>query len=212
MENYYPVFLDLREKNCLVVGGGNVACRKVKTLLACQARVAVVAPEITEEINHLAKEGSVKILREPYNPVHLEGAFLVIGSTGDEEVNSRVARDCFQRSIPVNIVDVPKLCSFFVPALISRGPLSIAVSTEGKSPAFSARLRMRLEKDYLPIHGEFVDFLGSLRPRILKEVPDDKKRRDLFIEMAGEEFFKLFVNLSPAEMDKKVAELISTYK
>lgn len=212
MENYYPVFLDLRDKKCLVVGGGKVAYRKVGTLLACQARVTVVAPRITEDFNILAQEGSIKYLKEPYEPVHLEGAFLVIGSTDNEEVNRIIAQDCFQKNIPVNIVDVPDLCNFFVPALVNRGPLSIAISTEGKSPAFAARIRRELEKDYTSIHGEFVDYLGSLRPHILEVIPDGKKRKALFMELAGEEFFQLYRELSSEEMEKKVTELINVYK
>ena len=212
MENFYPVFLDLRDKKCLVVGGGRVAYRKAATLLACQAQVTVVAPKIIEGFNKLAEEGSIKYLKEPYAPVHLEGAFLVIGSTDNEEVNRKIADDCFKRNILVNIVDVPNLCNFFVPALVNRGPLSIAISTEGKSPAFAAGIRRELEKEYTTVHGEFVDFLGSLRPRILKEIPDGKKRKALFIELAGEEFFNLYKNLSPQEMEKKVTELINGYK
>ncbi len=212
MEKLYPVYLDLREKKCLVVGGGAVAERKVDTLLKCRAVVTVVSPVVTSYLKELEGIGYIKWVREPYHLRYLENATLVIGSTGNEMVNRQVAQDCFERNIMVNIVDVPELCSFFVPSLVSRGPLSIAVSTEGKSPAFARRLREELEEIYTEEHGKFVSYLGELRSHIQEEVSDPQKRKDLFTKLANEEFFRLFQNLPIEVLEEAVATIIARFQ
>ncbi len=211
MEQFYPVYLDLRGRKALVVGGGKVAGRKVKRLLNCGAQVVVISPALAPVLQELAAAGKIEYLQHSYDPCHLEGVFLVIGASSDHETNRRVAEDCFSRNIPVNIVDIPPLCSFYVPSLVSRGPLSIAISTAGKSPAFARLLREQLENLYGPIYGEFTDYLGKLRPRILREISDPQQRKALFTELAGETGFNLYKTLPPPERDRKIEEIIERY-
>jgi len=211
MEHFYPIFLDLKSKKCLVVGGGKVALRKVKSLLNCGASVTVVSPALTPELQGMAVEEKIEYFKESYNHKHLERVFLVIGATDDQDTNSTIAADCFSRNIMVNIADVPSLCNFIVPSLVSRGPLSIAISTEGKSPAFARLLKEELEQSFSEDHGEFVKFLGELRPFIMEQVPDSQ-RKALFLKLAGEEFFKLFKTLPFEQLEQKAREVIDLYR
>ncbi len=212
MNSYYPVFLDLREKKCLIIGGGKVASRKVGRLLSCRARVTVISLSLVPGLRSMVDNKVIKYLEEPYCAEHLEGAFLVIGAADDEETNSKVASDCFARNIPVNIVDNPSLCSFFVPSLVKRGYLGIAISTEGRSPALARLLREELESRLEQEYSEFVTFLGELRPRIKREIPDPQKRKAFFLEVAGRDFFMLFKTLPSGELEEKIAEIIKRFK
>ncbi len=209
MENYYPVFVDLRGQKCLVVGGGEVASRKVKQLLKCRAAVSVVSPAVVSYLHEVAEIGWITWLREEYNSRYLDGAVLVIGATSDAGVNSLIARDCRNRNILVNIVDIPELCSFIVPSVVSRGPLSIAISTEGKSPAFARQVREELEEQFTETHGAFLSFLGGLRAYIQEEVSDEQERKALFWELSGSEFYKLYQNLSQEVLEEIVAGMVA---
>ena len=211
MEQFYPVFLDMKYKKCLVVGGGRVAARKVKSLLDCGADVTVVSPVLTAELKEMAAAETIEYLQEPYNRKQLEGKFLVIVATDEQEINRMIAADCFACNVLVNVVDIPHLCNFYVPSLVSRGPLSIAISTEGKSPAYARLLREELEQSIGETDGRFVEYLGKLRPLIMEQVPDPRKRKALYREMAGKEFFAMFKALTPAQLELKVKEMIRRY-
>ncbi len=211
MEQMYSVFLDLKLKKCLVVGGGKVAARKVSSLLYCGAAVTVVSPVLSPELEEMAAAQEIQYFQEQYKVKHLQGAFLVISATDDQVTNNIVANDCFARDILINVADAPALCNFFVPSLVSRGPLSIAISTEGKSPAFARLLREELEQSFSEDHGEFVRFLGELRPLIMEQVRDPQKRKELFREMAGKEFFKLCRALPSDQRELMAREMINRY-
>ncbi len=212
MTNFYPIFLDLRGKKCLVVGGGSVAARKVKTLLSSQAKVTVLSPALILELQELADAGKIKYLQKTYNPTYLEGVFLAIVSTADKEVNCSIAADCRSRHILVNISDASSLGNFIVPAVASQGDLSIAISTGGKSPALAHRLRKDMENIFNSQYGSFLDFLGEMRPRILKTVSDPSKRKDLFSEMAGRDFFTLYCTLTTEQLNTEVNKIIARYQ
>lgn len=199
MEEYYPVYLNLKGRKCLIVGGGQVAFRKVKALLICQANVTVVSPSLTSGLKALAESKEIIFLQKTYSLEYLENAFLVISCTNEAALNRQVAEDCFSRNIMVNVVDDLPLCNFIVPALVSRGPLSIAVSTEGKSPAFARRVREELEEKYPEVYGEFVSFLGQMRKEVISLVGCPKKRQKIFALLAGEEFFNKYIHLTNEE-------------
>lgn len=167
MSKCYPVSLNIENKPCLVVGGGKVAERKALTLLEYGAAVKLVAPVVTETLAELARTGKIDLLEDCYRPGYLEGVFLVVGATDDDAVNASVSADCMGRGILVNIVDVPPLGNFYVPAVVRRGSLQIAVSTDGKSPLLARKIKERLEKDFPVRYAEIVDLIGSLREKIL---------------------------------------------
>ena len=144
------------------------------------ARVTVVSPEFTPEIEKWAKEGSLEIRRKKYDERDLDGANIVIASTDDEAVNTQIATDCRRRRIPVNVVDVTHLCEFIVPAIIEKGSVQIAVSTGGKSPALARTLKEDLQRFVGPEYDEVNRALGSLRDGAKRVLPTDVDRKRFF--------------------------------
>ena len=136
---YYPVHLDIKNQNCLVVGGGGVGTRKVKTLLECGARVTVVSPDPSQQLAKLASEGSITLTQRIYRSADLDGMFLVIGATDDENLNQQISTDAEKSNILCNIADRPEVCNFILPSIVRRGDLVITISTSGKSPALFCR-------------------------------------------------------------------------
>jgi len=160
---YYPIALDVTGRPCLVVGGGEIALRKVQALVEAGARVTVISPEIDGRIEDCA---GVEIIRRVFEPGDTEGFVLVFAATGDREVNARVSAEAAANSIPVNVVDDPELCTFIVPAVVRRGDLMIAVTTSGKGPGLSKRIRRKLEDVIGEEYGPYVALLGDLRERV----------------------------------------------
>src|SRR3954451_20398150 len=139
---FYIACLRLRGRRCLVVGGGEVGLEKVEGLLACDGDVTLIAPEAGSQLEELAREGSLEWHRREYaGPADLEGVFMVIAATDDTDINIRVYEDAERRAMLVNVVDVPPLCNFILPAIVRQGPLAIAISTAGASPALAKRIR-----------------------------------------------------------------------
>lgn len=163
----YPLFALIDERPCLVVGGGAVGERKVQDLLVAGARVTVVSREITPGLAALAKAGRIHFIRGDFNPKHLEGMTLAVGATDDQEVNRQVSAAAQARGLFVNIVDAPDLCTFIVPAQVRRGPLTIAVSTGGASPALARQVREDLEQRFGPDYGRYVRVLQAVRDLVL---------------------------------------------
>ena len=177
---YYPIFLDIEERPVVIVGGGNVCARKAETMMSYGARVTVVSPEFTEEIEGWAAAGKLRIRRKKYDEGDLEGANIVIASTDDQRVNEQIAADCRRRRIPVNVVDVTPLCEFIVPAIIDKGSVTIAVSTGGKSPALARTLKEELQRLVGPEYAEVNDVLGTLREAAKRVLPTDVDRKRFF--------------------------------
>ena len=177
---YYPVYLDIEERNVLIIGGGNVCARKAETMMKYGAHVTIVSPEFTDEIEAWATQGVLELRRKPYEEPDLNGASIVIASTDDPCINARIARDCRRRKIPVNVVDVTHLCEFIVPAIVESGSIQIAVSTGGKSPALARTLKEDLQKFVGPEYDEVNQVLGSLRSAAKKTLPTDVDRKRFF--------------------------------
>ncbi len=145
--SYYPIFLNVSGKKCVVIGGGQVALRKVEVLLDHGANVEVISPEICSELDKLAENGGIAVRRRRYQTGDLKGAFVVIAATDDRHINSEVAKEAKETGVLVNVVDDPNNSNFIVPSCIHRGDVTIAISTAGKSPALARKIRTRLEKD-----------------------------------------------------------------
>ena len=165
---YYPVFWDITGKKCVVIGGGEVAARKVARLLDCGAKVCVISPDLVPELADLTREQRISHIPSEYNGRGMDGAVLVIGATDDEQTNAAISQDAKTKGIPVNIVDDPQKCDFILPSLVERGDLSIAVSTGGNSPALARRLREELEAVYGEEYATLLNILGQLRARMKK--------------------------------------------
>lgn len=163
----YPLFALIEDRPCLVVGGGQVGERKVLDLLAAGARVTVVSRDLTPRLTELASAGLIYGIQGDFLPEHLDGMILVVGATDDQEVNRKVSAAAQARGLFVNIVDAPELCTFIVPAQVSRGQLTIAVSTGGASPALARQVREELEHRFGPEYGRYLRVLQVVRDQVL---------------------------------------------
>ncbi len=165
---YYPVFWNISGKKCVVVGGGEVAQRKVTRLLDCGAKVFVVSPVLTQELLLLKDKNIITHHAREYSVEDINGAALVIGATDDDVINAAVSSDAIKKGIPVNIVDDPQKCDFILPSLLERGDLTIAIGTGGKSPALARYLRERLEETFGEDYAILAGVLGKLRDKMEK--------------------------------------------
>ncbi len=171
----YPIFLKLESVPCLVVGGGSVAARKVRGLLPSGARVTVVSPEASEELSALAREGRIEWRRRAFAPGDLEGFRLVIAATNRPEVNARVYEEALARGVLVNTVDDPQHSSFFVPSVVRRGLLTLAISTSGAVPYLARRLREHLEGRLYPELAREVEEMREVRARLAQGAPAGRR-------------------------------------
>lgn len=184
MPAYYPICLELTNRNCLVVGGGEVAERKVLSLLQAEASVEVISPEVTGRIRRLAKARKISWTDREYRPGDSKNAFLVISATNNPAANASIAQDADRLNTLLNVVDSPKECNFIVPASVVRGNLLISTSTSGKSPALAKRIRQEIQRNYGVEYGPLLDILGLCRELVLDKVPDIETRKQLFGRLA----------------------------
>jgi precorrin-2 dehydrogenase/sirohydrochlorin ferrochelatase len=188
----FPIMVRLASRKCLVVGAGRVAAAKAAGLLSHGAQVVVVAPTAIAWIREKARLGKLEWCRRPFSPRDVRSAFLVIAATNSAATNHAVFRACQARGVLCNVVDDPEHCDFFYPAVVRRGPLQIAISTAGESPALASRLRRELERQFGPEWKPFVEHTGKLRQQLLcAEMPLEKKRERL-AEIASRKAFQNF--------------------
>lgn len=178
---YYMACLDLRGRDCLVVGGGPVATEKVQGLLDCAAAVTVVAPEIDEQLRSLA----VQIVERPFEQSDLDGRILVIAATDDRSVNREVSRAAAARNLLCNVADDPELCSFILPAIVRQDPIVVGVSTGGASPALAQRIRRDVAELVGPEHAQLARRLEALRPWAKRMLPTYEDRREYFQDLVA---------------------------
>src|SRR5437763_10992725 len=188
----YIACLRLKGRRCLVVGGGDVGLEKVEGLLACDADVVVVAPEAIEPLQALAKEGSIQWEQREYAADDLEGTFIVIAATSSTDVNIRVYEDAERRAMLVNVVDVPPLCNFILPAIVRTGPLAVAISTAGASPALAKRMKREIAALFGEPYADLAVLLNDARGWAKGTLPTYQDRK---------EFFESIVNGDPDPID-----------
>ncbi len=179
---YYPIFVNLARKKCLVVGAGQVGRRKINTLASCGADEVLVLDidPLNAECAEIAGNPNVRFECRPFSHADLDGRFLVIASTSSEALNWEISRECQKRGLLCNIVDQPEKCSFIVPALYAQGDLTIAVSTGGGSPALARKIRKGLHAFFGSEYGAFLTLMGTLRPMVLALGMDTQTNSDLF--------------------------------
>jgi precorrin-2 dehydrogenase/sirohydrochlorin ferrochelatase len=177
---FYIACLRLSGRRCLVVGGGEVGLEKVEGLLACDADVTLVAPDAEPALVDLAREDSIQWERREYRPADLEGKFLAIASTDDSEVNIGVYEDAEDRAMLVNIVDVPPLCNFILPAIVRSGPLAIAISTAGASPALAKRMKREIADAFGEPYARLAILLNDARGWAKATLPTYQDRKAFF--------------------------------
>ncbi len=178
---FYVACLKLKGRCCVVVGAGEVGLEKVEGLLACGGEVTVIAPEAIDGLRELAAEGSIVWERRAYGgPSDLEGAFLAVAATSDTDVNIAVYEDAERRAMLVNVVDVPPLCNFILPAIVRSGPLAIAISTAGASPALAKRMKREIAASFGEAYAELAVLLNEVRGWAKATLPTYAERRDFF--------------------------------
>jgi len=177
---FYIACLKLRGRRSLVVGGGDVGLEKVEGLLACDGDVTVVAPDLQPELQRLADEGSIEWIAREYQPADLEGTFMVIAATNDSEVNIKVYDDAEKRAMLVNVVDVPPLCNFILPAIVRTGPLAIAISTAGASPALAKRMKQEISQLFGEDYARLAVMLNDARGWAKSTLPTYQERKEFF--------------------------------
>jgi siroheme synthase-like protein len=205
---FYIACLRLTGRRCVVVGGGDVGLEKVEGLLACDASVTLVAPEAHPELVQLALEGSIQWEQRRYEPSDLEGALIAIAATNDTDLNIGVFNDAEARSMLVNVVDVPPLCNFILPAIVRNGPLAIAISTAGASPALAKRMKREIAELFGEPYALLAILLNEARGWAKATLPTYQDRK---------EFFESIVNGTPDPVEllragdlQGVQELVET--
>ena len=181
---YFPVFFDLNGKHCLVVGGGDVAARKVSLLFRAGAEVKVVSPELCESLKNRVTNGEISHEARPFEDADLDACVLIVAGTDDQAVNKRVSELAHAKCIPVNVVDQPELCSFIVPSIIDRSPVQVAVSTGGASPVLARLLRARLETMIPAAYGQLASLMNEFRDKVKSKLGDESKRRRFWEDVA----------------------------
>jgi siroheme synthase-like protein len=182
---FYIACLKLTGRRCLVVGGGDVGLEKVEGLLACDGEVTLVSPEAIPALQALADEGSIRWEQREYRRSDLERTFIAIAATGDTDVNIRVWEEAEERAMLVNVVDVPPLCNFILPAIVRTGPLAIAISTAGASPALAKRIKAEIAEEYGEPYARLAEILNEVRGWAKGTLPTYQDRKAFFESIVG---------------------------
>ncbi|UCE46422.1 MAG: bifunctional precorrin-2 dehydrogenase/sirohydrochlorin ferrochelatase [Phycisphaerales bacterium] len=206
----YPIFLELSGRRVVLIGGGTVAARKAQVLLAAGARLVVVAERIDEMLTVLCRDKSAELIKSKYSKNYLAEAVLVVAATNNNRLNKQIYRDCQELEILCNVVDVPELCDFFVPAVVKRGSLQVAISTDGYCPAYAGHLRNKLEAIFTEKHGEFLAELECMRQKIIKNIVDPADRKTLLGRLVDDKSFEYFMENGPGRWRAFADEIMSS--
>ena len=191
--SFYPVFVQLEEKKVVVVGGGNVAYRKVLALLECGAAIHLAGRELTPELKQMVENEDIHFLGQEFKDEYLNNAFMIIAATDDKDLNHHISTCAREKGVLVNAVDQPPDCDFIVPSILKRGDLQIAISTSGKSPALARRIRKKLEAQFGQEYETFLLMMGRLRKEILSLGLPQKENSRIFQQIVDSD---LLENLS----------------
>jgi len=209
---YYPIFLDIKGKSCVVIGGGSVAERKVLSLLDAGSKVLVISPELTPVLKKLAAKKKISYCPKSYEIGDLKGFFLAYSATDDPKVNKSVFNEAKKEGIFLNVVDVPELCNFIVPSVVDRGNLLIAISTSGKSPAMAKKIRQKLEKEFGKEYAVFLDIMGRIREKVLKRSEESGKNKKIFERLISSPLLGWIKKGKKKEIDKFLKKVLGSEK
>ena len=209
MNNYFPINLNLKDKKCFVIGGGNVAERKVFSLLECEAEIKVVSHEFTPELIDLAFENKIICFERSFEIDDLNDVFLVICATNDEKLNNQIACECEKRNILVNVVDDPEKCNFLVPAILRQGSLGISISTSGISPTLSRKIKEDLAEYFGPEYAEFLEIMRDIRYNVIAKCKDAEKRKRVFESLVYSDILNLIKNKENQQIEERIKQCLS---
>jgi len=208
---FYPVFLNLKGKRVVVVGGGEVAQRKVESLLETGAIIVVISREISERLSSLANATQIEVKKRSYEAGDCNGAVLVLSATDDSEVSRAVWAEATSAGIMINTADQPALCDFIMPALVRRGDLTIAISTGGTSPALAARLRENVSGVIGPEYEQLMEMLAKARPEIRRRVLQERDRKALHYQILDSDVVTLLQQKDRQGAERRLREIIEDF-
>lgn len=188
---YFPVFLDLDNQKVIVVGGGEVAERKIKNLLVYGCRIYIISPHLTPYLTQLVAQGEIHRISHDLLNKSMDDALMVIAATGDPEVNRQIASQAKDRGLLVNVVDQPRECSFIMPSIVKRGDLQIAISTGGNSPALAKKIREEMDSMFGPEYGALGELLGLIRTELLSKGQSSSNNKIIFQKLVDSDLLKL---------------------
>ena len=208
MNTYYPVYIQLREQPCVVIGGGKIAEGKVEGLLAVQASVTVISPVLTTHLREFAEAMKITYLARTYQPGDLTGAFLVICATDQAEINHQVWQEATVNRQLVNVVDDTPRCNFIAPSILRNGDLTIAISTSGTAPALAVRLKERFQRELGPEYERFLELAGELREPLARHVPDFETRKALWYELVDSELLDVLAEGNETRAREIISQIV----
>jgi siroheme synthase-like protein len=208
MNTYYPVYIQLRDRPCVVIGGGKIAEGKVEGLLDVRAQVTVISPDLTARLQALVDANVITHFARPYQAGDLSGAFLVICATDQAEINHQVWQEATANRQLVNVVDDTPRCNFIAPSIVRKGDLTIAISTSGKAPALAVRLKERLQRELGPEYERFLELAGELREPLARRVPDFETRKALWYELVDSEILDLLGSGDEAAAREVISRIV----
>ena len=188
----FPIYLELSNRRAVVIGAGAVAARKVQALYEAGARITVIAEHIKPAMEQAFHYPNVEMVLSSYHKHYLSGATLAIAATNDPVLNRKVFHDCQELEVLCNIVDQPQLCDFYMPSIIKRGDLQIAISTNGHCPAYSGHLRKKLEETFTEEHGRFLEQLEKMRKHVMEETRNANQRKSILGQLTSDISFSIF--------------------
>ncbi len=205
---FYPLYIDLESKKCVVIGGGDVAERKVMSLIECGADVTVVSPQFTQRLAGLAEEGRITATGRGYEPGDIDGAALAIVATDNNELNRQVHQEAAKKNIPVNVVDVPELCSFIVPSTVRRGDLVISISTSGSCPALAKHIRKQLQDVFGNEYARYCEVLKDFRAEVNGKYDEPEERKQALNRLLKSDVLDLIKQGNDGEVEERVRSCI----
>lgn len=212
MNKYYPMMLDIKNRRCGVIGGGQVAYRKIISLLECGAKVVVISKEIIQDIKILIDDKKVEYLNDNYNFKYISDLYLVFAATSEANVNKEVYKQCSEKNILINVVDEPEICNFIVPSKIQRGDLTIAVSTNGKSPMLAKKIREDLEKIYDDRYKIFLNIMGQIRKKAFVTLKDHKKRSEFYRTIVYSDLIDRLSQENRESIEREIMKILAEYE
>jgi precorrin-2 dehydrogenase/sirohydrochlorin ferrochelatase len=208
---FYPIFLNLEGHRVVVIGGGEVAERKIQSLLDTGAIIVVISPEVTPDIASLYRQNRIELCKRLYMPGDCAGAALVLSATGDPEVSKAVYTEASALGIFINTADQPAQCSFIMPAVIRRGDIGVAISTSGTSPALAARLRRRISEVIGPEYARLAKLLSQARPEIRNNVGTEEGRKHLHYRIIDSDIITLLKSEDIEPAERRLKQIIEDF-
>jgi len=210
--DHLPIFINVRQNPCLVIGGGDIALRKINLLIKAQAKVDCLSPLFCEGITNLSQNGDVNLIQKRFESDDIKDYAIIIASTDDSSVNALISKSAKKARIPVNVVDSPELSSFIMPSIVDRSPVIIAVSSAGRAPVLARIIRAKLETVIPSAYGVLAEIAGEYRQKVKDRFSKIKDRRafweSIFSGVIAEKVFSGRINEAKDDIDKQLKQCI----